>query len=191
MFIISSHPRTGFSAWREINPPMNLKRHIRDIPDFPQPGVLFRDITPLLAHPPALRRAVDGIAERFAGVPYDCIIGIESRGFVFSSALAYSLGVPMIPVRKPGKLPLEVVSEPYQLEYGADALEIHADAVAPGARALIVDDLLATGGTLRAAARLIERAGATVAGVGVVIELADLRGRDALAGYAVESLVIY
>ena len=170
---------------------MNLKRHIRDIPDFPQPGVLFRDITPLLAHPPALRRAVDGIAERFAGVHYDCIVGIESRGFVFSSALAYSLGVPMIPVRKPGKLPLEVVSEPYQLEYGADALEIHADAVAPGARALIVDDLLATGGTLRAAARLIERAGATVAGVGVVIELADLRGRDALAGYAVESLVIY
>ena len=170
---------------------MDLKRHIRSVPDFPEPGILFRDIAPLLAHPPALRRAVDGIAERFAGVPFDAIVGVESRGFVFSAALAYSLGVPMIPARKRGKLPAEVISVSYALEYGEDALEIHADAIAPGARALIVDDLLATGGTLSAAARLVELAGGTVAGVGVVIELADLRGRDALAGYAVESLVIY
>ena len=170
---------------------MDLKRHIRDIPDFPAPGVLFRDITPLLAHPPAFRRAVDGIAERFAGVPYDCIVGIESRGFVFSAAMAHSLGVPLIPARKRGKLPFDVVSVSYELEYGSDALEMHTDAVAPGDRALIVDDLLATGGTLSAAARLVELAGGTVAGIGVVIELADLRGRDALAGYAVESLALY
>ena len=170
---------------------MDLKRHIRDIPDFPRPGILFRDITPLLAHPPALRRAVDALAERFADVRYDLIVGIESRGFVFSAALAYSLGVPLIPMRKRGKLPFEVVSESYDLEYGSDALEIHADAIAPGARALIVDDLLATGGTLSAAVRLTERVGGTVAGVGVVIELADLRGRDALAGCAVESLALY
>ena len=170
---------------------MDLKRHIRSVPDFPAPGIVFRDITPLLAHPPALRYAVDCIAERFSGVPFDSIVGIESRGFVFSAALAYSLGVPMIPARKRGKLPAEVISVSYALEYGEDALEIHADAVAPGARALIVDDLLATGGTLSAAARLVELAGGTVAGVGVVIELADLRGRDALAGRAVESLALY
>lgn len=170
---------------------MDLKRHIRDIPDFPQPGVLYRDITPLLAHPPALRGAVDALAERFAGVPYDAVVGIESRGFVFSAALAYSVGVPLIPARKRGKLPYDVVSVSYELEYGSDALEIHADAVAPGARALLVDDLLATGGTLSAAARLIERVGGTVAGIGVVIELADLGGRGALAGYAIESLAIY
>ena len=170
---------------------MDLKRHIRDIPDFPRPGILFRDITPLLAHPPALRRAVDALAERFADVRYDLIVGIESRGFVFSAALAYSRGVPLVPMRKRGKLPFAVVSESYDLEYGSDALEIHADAIAPGARALIVDDLLATGGTLSAAVRLTERVGGTVAGVGVVIELSDLRGRDALAGRAVESLVIY
>ena len=170
---------------------MDLKRHIRDVPDFPRPGILFRDITPLLAHPPALRRAVDALAERFAVVRYDLIVGIESRGFVFSAALAYSRGVPLVPMRKRGKLPFEVVSESYDLEYGSDALEIHADAIAPGARALIVDDLLATGGTLSAAVRLTERVGGTVAGVGVVIELADLRGRDALAGCAVESLVVY
>ena len=170
---------------------MDLKRHIRDVPDFPRPGILFRDITPLLAHPPALRRAVDALAERFADVRYDLIVGIESRGFVFSAALAYSRGVPLVPMRKRGKLPFAVVSESYDLEYGSDALEIHADAIAPGARALIVDDLLATGGTLSAAVRLTERVGGTVAGVGVVIELADLRGRDALAGCAVESLALY
>ena len=170
---------------------MDLKRHIRDIPDFPQAGILFRDITPLLAHPPAMRHAVDALAERFADVEYDLVAGIESRGFVFSAALAYSRGVPLIPMRKRGKLPFEVVSVSYDLEYGSDALEIHADAIAPGGRALIVDDLLATGGTLSAAARLTESVGGTVAGIGVVIELADLRGRDALAGYAIESLVIY
>ena len=170
---------------------MNLKRHIRDIPDFPETGIVFRDITPLLAHPPALRCAVDGIAERFAGVPFDAIVGIESRGFVFSAALAYSLGVPLIPARKRGKLPAETLSVSYDLEYGSDALEIHADAIAPGDRALLVDDLLATGGTLAAAARLVELAGGTVAGVAVVIELAALRGRAALAGRAVESLAIY
>ena len=170
---------------------MDLKRHIRDIPDFPEPGIVFRDIAPLLAHPPALRRAVDGIAERFAAVPFDAIVGIESRGFVFSAALAYSLGVPLIPARKRGKLPAETLSVSYDLEYGSDALEIHADAISPGDRALLVDDLLATGGTLSAAARLVELAGGTVAGVGVVIELAALRGRDALKGRPVESLAIY
>ena len=168
---------------------MNLKEHIREIPDFPTPGILFRDITPLLGHPEAFRFAVDRLAERFASEPFDAVVGIESRGFVFAAPLAYRLGVPLAPVRKQGKLPFDTHSVTYALEYGSDSLEVHVDAIGEGSRALIVDDLLATGGTAAATVRLVERSGAAVAGLAFVIELTDLGGRNALSGYRVESLV--
>ena len=168
---------------------MNLKEHIREIPDFPTPGILFRDITPLLGHPEAFRFAVDRLAERFASEPFDAVVAIESRGFVFAAPLAYRLGVPLAPVRKQGKLPFDTHSVTYALEYGSDSLEVHVDAIGEGSRALIVDDLLATGGTAAATVRLVERSGAAVAGLAFVIELTDLGGRNALSGYRVESLV--
>ena len=170
---------------------MDLKEHIREIPDFPTPGILFRDITPLLGHPEAFRFAVDRLAERFASEPFDAVVGIESRGFVFAAPLAYRLGVPLAPVRKQGKLPFDTHSVTYALEYGSDSLEVHVDAIGEGSRALIVDDLLATGGTAAATVRLVERSGARVAGMAFVIELTDLGGRDALSGYRVESLVTW
>ncbi len=171
--------------------PLDLTQHIRDIPDFPTQGILFRDITPLLHHPPAFRFAVDQIAEKFADVSPDAIVGIDARGFLFSSPLAYKLGVPLVPVRKKGKLPYETTSVSYDLEYGTDSIEVHVDAIQPGDQVLIVDDLIATGGTLAATAELIERTGGEVAGVGVVIELSDLKGRDLLNGYTVKSLLTY
>ena len=170
---------------------MDLKEHIREIPDFPTPGILFRDITPLLGHPEAFRRAVELLAERFEPESFDSVVAIESRGFVFAAPLAYRLGIPLVPVRKEGKLPFDTHSVTYALEYGSDALEIHVDAISEGSRVLIVDDLLATGGTAAATVRLIERSGASVAGLAFVIELTDLRGRDTLAGYRVESLVTW
>ena len=170
---------------------MDLKEHIREIPDFPTPGILFRDITPLLGHPEAFRFAVDRLAERFASEPFDAVVGIESRGFVFAAPLAYRLGVPLAPVRKQGKLPFDTHSVTYALEYGSDSLEVHVDAIGEGSRALIVDDLLATGGTAAATVRLVERSGARVAGLAFVIELTDLGGRNALSGYRVESLVTW
>ena len=170
---------------------MDLKEHIREIPDFPTPGILFRDITPLLGHPEAFRRAVELLAERFEPESFDSVVAIESRGFVFAAPLAYRLGIPLVPVRKEGKLPFDTHSVTYALEYGSDALEIHVDAIGEGSRVLIVDDLLATGGTAAATVRLIERSGASVAGLAFVIELTDLRGRDALVGYRVESLVTW
>ena len=170
---------------------MDLKEHIREIPDFPTPGILFRDITPLLGHPDAFRRAVELLAERFEPESFDSVVAIESRGFVFAAPLAYRLGIPLVPVRKEGKLPFDTHSVTYALEYGSDALEIHVDAIGEGSRVLIVDDLLATGGTAAATVRLIERSGASVAGLAFVIELTDLRGRDTLAGYRVESLVTW
>ena len=170
---------------------MDLKEHIREIPDFPTPGILFRDITPLLGHPEAFRRAVELLAERFEPESFDSVVAIESRGFVFAAPLAYRLGIPLVPVRKEGKLPFDTHSVTYALEYGSDSLEIHVDAIGEGSRVLIVDDLLATGGTAAATVRLIERSGASVAGLAFVIELTDLRGRDALAGYRVESLVTW
>ena len=170
---------------------LDLRQHIRDVPDFPTPGILFRDITPLLQHPAAFRFAVDQMAEIFADTNIDSIVGIESRGFLFSSPLAYKLGIPLVPVRKQGRLPYETNSVSYDLEYGSDSIEVHVDAILPGHRVLIVDDLIATGGTLAATADLIERSGGSVAGVGVVIELSDLNGRGALSGYSVESLLSY
>lgn len=170
---------------------MDLTQHIRDVPDFPTPGILFRDITPLLHHPAAFRFAVDQMAERFADASLDAIVGIEARGFLFASPLAYKLGIPMVPARKQGKLPYKTKSVSYELEYGTDSIEVHVDAVLPGQQVLVVDDLIATGGTLAATVDLIEQAGGAVAGVGVVIELSDLKGRDHLNGYSIESLLAY
>ncbi len=170
---------------------MDLRQHIRDIPDHPQPGILFRDITPLLQNPDAFRYAVEEIAARFEPSDLDAIAGVESRGFLFAAPLAYELGLPLVIVRKQGKLPFHTHSQAYTLEYGEDALEVHVDSVAAGSHVLIADDLLATGGTLAATAKLIERAGGVVAGLGVVIELRELRGRDALAPHRIESLITY
>ncbi|HET7095271.1 MAG TPA: adenine phosphoribosyltransferase [Thermomicrobiales bacterium] len=166
-----------------------LRALVRDVPDFPQPGILFRDITPLLADGPALRLAVHALAETGRGA--DVVVSIESRGFIFGAPIAYALGVGMVPVRKLGRLPRPTEREAYDLEYGTNTVEIHQDALRPGQRVLIVDDLLATGGTVLAAARLVERLGAVVDGIAVLAELSALSGRDRLAGYDVTSLLVY
>ena len=170
---------------------MNLKDYIRDVPDFPTPGVLFRDITPLLKDTHAFRSTIDMFAERHADAQIDAIIGIESRGFMFAAPLSYRLGVPFVPIRKQGKLPFDTHTVSYTLEYGSDAVEVHVDAISTGNRVLIVDDLLATGGTLAASAKLVEQAGGEVVAIAVVIELTDLNGRNVLSGYDVHALVQY
>ena len=170
---------------------MNLKEYIRDIPDFPEPGILFRDITPLLASPAAFDYAVERLAEQCRGPDFDIVVAVESRGFIFGAPLARQLGKPLAPVRKAGKLPANTYSVEYDLEYGSNVLEIHADAIAPGQRALIVDDLLAIGGTLSAASQLVEACGGVVSRLAVVIELAFLDGRSRLAGRDVVSLIQY
>jgi adenine phosphoribosyltransferase len=169
----------------------DLKRLIRDIPDFPKPGILFRDIMPLLQDAQALRAAVDRMAEWSAGRHVDVVLGAESRGFILGSALAYALNAGFVCARKPGKLPYTTVTESYDLEYGTDALEMHADAITPGMNVLVHDDLLATGGTAAAKVRLIEKMGGTVVGAAFLIELADLHGRDKLAGVDVLTLITY
>jgi adenine phosphoribosyltransferase len=168
-----------------------LSANIRDIPDYPKPGVTFRDITPLLGHPDAFRFAVDAIADRFSGIDVDRVVGIEARGFILAAPVAYRGGAAFVPVRKAGKLPWAVAREEYALEYGTDKLEIHRDGVLPGERILVVDDVLATGGTASATVRLIEGLGAEVVGLGFVIEIADLNGRKMLDGYDVQSLLSY
>jgi adenine phosphoribosyltransferase len=168
-----------------------LKDHIRDIPDFPKPGVAFKDITPLLADVDAFRFAVDAIADHFAGSDVHKVLGVEARGFIIAAPVAYRFGAGFVPVRKAGKLPHEIESEEYELEYGTDLLEIHRDAVSPGENVLIVDDVLATGGTASATVRLAERLGATVLGLGFVIELAFLHGREKLEGRDLVSLLVY
>jgi len=168
-----------------------LKAKIRNIPDFPKPGILFYDITTLLQDPLALRMTVDRFAWAFSRKRIDKVVGIESRGFLFGTILAYDLNAGFVPVRKPGKLPYDTVGESYDLEYGSNRLEIHRDAIKPGEKVLIVDDLLATGGTARATARLVETLGGTVEGFGFVIELTFLEGRKKLEGYAVETLLQY
>ena len=170
---------------------MDLKQYIRDIPDFPTPGILFRDITPLLQKPDAFRYVIDCFVERYAGEEIDAIIGIEARGFLIGAPLAYRLGKAFVPVRKEGKLPFETRSVSYALEYGQNVVEVHTDAIVRGQRVLIMDDLLATGGTLAAGARLVEDMGGQIAGLAVVIELNDLDGRETLSGYDVFSLVQY
>ena len=162
---------------------------VRDVPDFPQAGIMFRDITPLLADGPAFRAAVDVLAGAYVAV--DVVVGIESRGFILGAPVAYALGVGMIPVRKLGRLPRKTERADYALEYGTNSVEIHSDALEPGKRVLIVDDVLATGGTAAATVDLVRRLGGEVAGVAVLIELVDLGGRERLAGFPVTSLLSY
>ena len=170
---------------------MDLRQYIRDIPDFPKPGIVFRDITPLLLEPRAYDYAVGALAEHARPLDVDVVLAAEARGFIFGGALARELGAGFAPARKPGKLPSETISAEYVLEYGVDVLELHADALAGGARVLVHDDLLATGGTTRATIELIEQLGAKVVGCSYLIELAFLGARQALAGYDVHALVTY
>ena len=170
---------------------MDLREWIRDIPDFPKPGIIFKDITTLLKDKTAFRHSIDLLVQSYRNKQIDQIVAVESRGFIFGSALAYQLGTGFIPVRKPKKLPSATQRVEYELEYGTDSIEIHADALEPGQRILIVDDLLATGGTAAAAARLVELLGAKVVGLAFVIELAFLNGRNRLEGHDVFSLIQY
>ncbi|MBI2168227.1 MAG: adenine phosphoribosyltransferase [Actinobacteria bacterium] len=170
---------------------MELRDYIRDIPDFPQPGIAFKDITPLLADARAFATAVDAMAEHFIGHRVDKVLGIEARGLILAAPVAYRFGAGFVPVRKAGKLPWEIEREEYELEYGTDLLEIHRDAIHPGEAVLIVDDVVATGGTAAASARLVERLGGDVVGLAFVIELGFLSGRAKLEGYEICSLVIY
>lgn len=169
----------------------HLRAVIRDIPDFPRPGVTFKDITPLLNDATAFASAVDALAGAFLAAKIDRVLGVEARGFIFAAPVAYRLGAGFVPVRKAGKLPWEIEREEYVLEYGTDLLEIHRDAVHPGERVLIVDDVLATGGTAAATARLVRRLGGEVGGLGFLVELAVLNGRDQLQDHPVVSLLAY
>ena len=168
-----------------------LKDFVRDIPDFPKEGIVFKDITPLLADKKAFTYTIDAIAHIFDRDEIDKVLGIEARGFMIAAPLAYRFTAGLIPVRKKGKLPWEVQSEEYQLEYGYDYLELHSDAIQPGERILIVDDVLATGGTASATARLTERCGGKVAAIATLMELSFLEGRKQLTGYEVHSLISY
>lgn len=168
-----------------------MRELVRDVADFPSPGIVFKDITPLLADGPALGATVDAIASFGRSVEADVVVGVEARGFVLAAPVAVELGVGFVPVRKPGKLPWESVSRSYELEYGTDALEVHADALAAGHRALVVDDVLATGGTAAATAELVESLGAAVAGVAVLIELGFLGGRSKLGNHPLHAVLSY
>ena len=168
-----------------------IRSLIRDVPDFPKKGIVFKDITPVVGSPAGLRAAVSELAARYRGKKVTKVVGVEARGFIFGAALAHKLGVGFVPVRKPGKLPWKAVRETYSLEYGTDSLEMHVDAVHKGERVVVVDDLLATGGTAAAAARLVRRCGARVLEVAFVVELAFLHGRRKLRGVPVFSIVRY
>ncbi len=178
------------ASWRAVTNAADLKRLIREIPDFPRAGVLFRDITPLLADPAGLAMAVELMAQPFRGEHIDLVVGAESRGFIFGTAVAKVLSAGFVPIRKPGKLPCRTLRCEYALEYGTDALELHADALTRGRKVLIVDDLLATGGTLAACCRLVREAGAQIEAVAVLIELTSLGGR-ALLDCPVFSVISY
>ncbi|MCX6544404.1 MAG: adenine phosphoribosyltransferase [Acidobacteria bacterium] len=168
-----------------------LKSRIRHVPDFPKPGILFYDITTLLREPDGFKAVIDHLAAPYAGSGIDLVLGIESRGFILGGAVADRLGAGFCPIRKPGKLPARTIRESFQLEYGSDALELHHDAVAPGQRVLLVDDVLATGGTARAAASLVQQLGGDLRALAFLIELDFLKGRDKLAGQRVDSLLHY
>jgi adenine phosphoribosyltransferase len=171
---------------------IDLKAHIRDIPDFPKPGILFKDITPLLSHPEAFRATIRRLAERFQANPPDLIAAAEARGFIFAAPLALELSAGFIPIRKPGKLPYETVAQQYALEYGTDRLEMHCDALRPGRRVLLLDDVLATGGTMKACCDLVQKAGAEVVACAFVLELGFLEGRARLEpDFEVFSLLSY
>jgi adenine phosphoribosyltransferase len=180
---------TGLASDEEDALLLRLKALVRDVPNFPQAGIMFRDITPLLADGEALYAAVDALAGAYPNI--DSVIGIESRGFILGAPVAYALGVGMVPVRKLGRLPRETERADYALEYGTNTVEIHSDALQPGERVLIVDDVLATGGTAAATAELVEHLGGEVAGIAVLIELVGLGGRERLARYPVTSLLQY
>jgi adenine phosphoribosyltransferase len=170
---------------------MDLTRYIRDIPDFPKPGIVFKDITPLLAEPRAFRHAIDQLAEHYPAERVDVVAAAEARGFLFAAPLALRLERPLVPLRKPGKLPHRTHSLRYELEYGSAELQVHIDAVAPGARVLLIDDLLATGGTMEASCRLIEQAGGQVIGCAFLVELTFLGGREKLRPHEVFTLIRY
>ena len=172
-------------------PALDLCSKIRSIPDFPKPGILFRDITPLLQDAEALREAVRRMAEPYAGRSVDVVVGAESRGFIFGAAIAIALGAGFVPVRKKGKLPADTVSVTYDLEYGTDTIEMHADAIRPEMQVLMVDDLLATGGTMAACCEMVERAAGRILGIEFLIELEFLAGRKKLEGYPVRSQIVY
>ena len=172
-------------------PKLDLRRFIRDIPDFPKPGILFRDITPLLADAAALREAVEQLAAPYRGERIEAVVAAEARGFIFAAPLAIALGAGFVPVRKPGKLPFDRHSFRYDLEYGSDTLEMHVDGVQPGTRVLVVDDLLATGGTVGACVKLLEKTGANIVGCAFAIELVGLGGAKLLAPHPVFSLIQY
>ena len=169
----------------------HLKSLIREVPDFPKPGILFYDITTLLKDGPGFHTVIDAFKDHYGNIPVDVVLGIEARGFIFAPALAYALGVGFIPVRKPKKLPSVIERMEYALEYGTDAVEIHRDAIEPGQNVLIVDDVLATGGTSAAVTRLVEKLGGKVAGLGFVLELDFLHGAEKLNGFDVYSLLHY
>lgn len=170
---------------------VNLSSYIRDIPDYPKPGILFRDITPLMADATAMREAVDQMARPFRDQRVDVIAAAEARGFIFAAPLAVQLGAGFVPIRKPGKLPFDLHSFAYDLEYGSDELQIHIDGVRPGQRVLIVDDLLATGGTIEACCRLLEKCDAEIIGCSFLIHLAQLGGAERLSPHRIESVLTY
>ena len=172
-------------------PVEDLRARIREVPDFPKPGILFYDITTLLKDGSALHEAIDLMLAPYRDVKIDLVVGMESRGFIFSAPMAYALGVGLVPVRKLGKLPHETLSVEYALEYGSNTLEVHRDAITPGQRVLIVDDLLATGGTVRGTVDLVSRLGAEIVGLSFLVELLFLKGRERLEGYGVSSVIQY
>jgi len=167
----------------------NLKAYIRDIPNFPKQGIIFKDITPLLKNGKEFREAVDLIADKFKGKKVDVVLSVEARGFIFGAAVAYKLSAGIVPVRKKGKLPYKTHSVSYELEYGQDTLEVHQDAFKEGASVLVVDDLLATGGTTKAVVEMVEKMGGKIAGIAFLIELTALKGREKLKGYPIVSLI--
>jgi len=168
-----------------------LKQKIRNVPDFPKPGIGFKDITTLIKDGEAFRKAIDIMSNQYKPDEIDVIVGIESRGFIFAAALAYKWNKGLVPVRKPGKLPADTIKEEYELEYGTDSIEIHVDAIQPNQRVLIIDDLLATGGTVAATSKLVERLNGKIIGIGFLIELSFLKGREKLKSYDVWSLVTF
>ena len=170
---------------------INFEEHIRSIPDWPKKGILFRDITPLLSEPRAFATAIEALCADFAGAGIECVAAVEARGFIFGAVVAQKLGVGFVPIRKKGKLPFKTESVSYELEYGTDTLEVHSDAVRKDAKVLMVDDLLATGGTMAAACKLVEKIGGKVIGITFLIELSELAGRKKLTDYRIETVITY
>lgn len=170
---------------------MDLAKMIRDVPDFPKEGILFKDITTLIKEPRAFREVIDRLADHYAGQKIDLVVAVEARGYIFGAPIAYKLGAGFVPVRKEGKLPAETVREEYELEYGTDSVEMHCDAIQPGQKVLIVDDLIATGGSAAATARLVERLGGEVVGIAFLIELTFLNGVEKLKDYDVFTMIEY